>query len=93
MAKKDVYLAAVTLTKGYTFDWIEGEMWEKSPFTGFDLIRQRQRWIQGIFLVVHSNKLPFWARVGLAATWYSWLTTSISMLNILLSARYPILLA
>lgn len=33
---EDTYFAISAMTKGYTFDWIEGEMWEKSPFTFWD---------------------------------------------------------
>ena len=40
-------------------------MWEKSPFTLADFIKQRKRWIQGIFLVVHDSRLPIRVRIGL----------------------------
>ena len=45
--------------EGYRFSWIEGEMWEKSPFTIWDFLQQRKRWIQGIYLVVHSNLVSY----------------------------------
>ncbi len=53
---EDTYFAMSALTKGYSFDWIEGEMWEKSPFSVKDFLQQRKRWIQGIFLVVHDKE-------------------------------------
>jgi egghead protein (zeste-white 4 protein) len=37
-------------------------MWEKSPFTLSDFIKQRKRWLQGILLVVHDSRLPLRVR-------------------------------
>ena len=44
--------------QGYTFDFIEGEMHEKSPFTFKDFIKQRKRWIQGFYLVCTAPVIP-----------------------------------
>ena len=44
---------------------VTGEMWEKSPFTLSDFIKQRKRWLQGIVLVVHDSRLPIRVRLGL----------------------------
>lgn len=87
---EDTYFAMSALTKGYSFDWIEGEMWEKSPFSVKDFLQQRKRWIQGIFLVVHDKKLPIKSRFCLALALYSWLTLPLSTSNVYLSAFYPI---
>jgi egghead protein (zeste-white 4 protein) len=78
------------MTKGYSFDWIDGEMWEKSPFSFWDFLQQRKRWMQGIFLVVHDKKLPLKSRFCLSLALYSWLTLPLSTSNIYLSALYPI---
>ena len=45
--------------------YFSGEMWEKSPFTLSDFIKQRKRWLQGILLVVHDRHLPIRVRIGL----------------------------
>lgn len=42
-----------------------GEMHEKSPFTFWDFLQQRKRWIQGIFLTVHSPEIPIKNKVSL----------------------------
>lgn len=55
---EDNYFGMVALREGYSFDFIEGEMWEKSPFTIYDFLQQRKRWLQGILLVVHSSHIP-----------------------------------
>jgi egghead protein (zeste-white 4 protein) len=46
-------------------------MWEKSPFTLSDFIKQRKRWLQGIFLVVHDRRLPVRVRIGLGKIKYN----------------------
>lgn len=87
---EDTYFAMSAMTKGYSFGWIDGEMWEKSPFSFWDFLQQRKRWMQGIFLVVHDNKLPIRSRVCLSLALYSWLTLPLTTSNVYLSAIYPI---
>lgn len=36
---EDAYFAVRAVTCGFSFDWVEGEMQERSPFTLGDLIR------------------------------------------------------
>ena len=55
---EDTFLGIVALDQGYTFDFIEGEMHEKSPFTFKDFIKQRKRWIQGFYLVCTAPVIP-----------------------------------
>lgn len=87
---EDTYFAMKAMSKGYTFDWIDGEMWEKSPFSFWDFLQQRKRWMQGIFLVVHDSKLPMKARLGLAIALYSWITIPLTTSNVILSVFFPI---
>lgn len=76
--------------KGYSFDFIEGEMYEKSPFTMLDFLQQRKRWLQGILLVVHSSLIPVRHKLLLAISVYSWVTMPLSSSNLVLAAIYPI---
>jgi beta-1,4-mannosyltransferase len=43
---EDCFFAMRAFSKGYTFNFIEGEMYEKSPFTMLDFLQQRKRWLQ-----------------------------------------------
>lgn len=87
---EDCYFAMKAYMEGYTFNFVEGEMWEKSPFTLWDFIQQRKRWIQGILLVVHSKEIPLVNKIFLAISCYSWVTLPLSTSNILLAALCPI---
>ncbi|XP_022918544.1 beta-1,4-mannosyltransferase egh [Onthophagus taurus] len=87
---EDCFFAMRALDEGYSFNFIEGEMWEKSPFTLWDFVQQRKRWLQGILLVVHSKALPFKKKVLLAISCYSWVTLPLSASNVVLAALCPI---
>ncbi|KAK6173829.1 hypothetical protein SNE40_017218 [Patella caerulea] len=58
---EDCYFGMKAWEKGYKFNFIEGQMWEKSTFSVMDYIRQRRRWFLGIAKVFLSNniKLPY----------------------------------
>ncbi|CAF3531698.1 unnamed protein product [Adineta steineri] len=87
---EDTYFAMLAMSKNKKFGWIEGEMWEKSPFTLSDFIKQRKRWLQGIFLVVHDKHLPLRVRIGLGIALYSWITLPLTSLNVILTPLCPI---
>ena len=55
---EDAYFGLLAASKGFTFGFIEGDMWEKSPFTILDFLRQRKRWMQGLLRVTHSANIP-----------------------------------
>ncbi|KAI6214809.1 hypothetical protein M3Y94_00312000 [Aphelenchoides besseyi] len=58
---EDCFFSMIAFRDGYSFDFIDGEMHEKSPFTIWDFLQQRKRWLQGIFfdrsLESNSNAL------------------------------------
>jgi len=55
---EDTYFGILAASQGFSFNFIQGEMWEKSPFTLIDFLQQRKRWLQGLLLVTHSSKIP-----------------------------------
>ena len=87
---EDCFFAMKAYAEGYTFDFIDGEMWEKSPFTLWDFVQQRKRWLQGILLVVHSKIIPVKKKLFLALSCYSWVTLPLSTSNIILAGLCPI---
>lgn len=87
---EDCYFSMIAYKDGYTFDFIEGEMWEKSPFSIRDFLQQRKRWMQGIFLVVHSPKVPLQNKLFLAMSLYAWMTIPLSTTNLILASLCPL---
>lgn len=87
---EDCFFSMVAFSRGYSFDFIEGALWEKSPFTVSDLLQQRKRWLQGIFLVVHSPRIPPKYKIWLACSLYAWATMPLATSNLFLAPRYPL---
>lgn len=87
---EDCFFAMRAFREGYTFNFVEGEMWEKSPFSLWDFLQQRKRWMQGILLVVHSRAIPIRHKLLLALSCYSWVTMPLSTSNVMLAALFPI---
>jgi len=87
---EDCFFSMVAYQEGYSFDFIEGEMWEKSPFTFWDFLQQRKRWMQGIWLVVHSPVIRPRYKWLLALALYSWVTLPLATSNLVLAAFFPL---
>ena len=87
---EDCYFSMVAMEKGYKFDFVQGEMYEKSPFTLMDFIRQRRRWVQGIWLVVHNFKIPIRTKFFLILSHYAALTLPLVTLNVFLNLAIKI---
>ncbi|XP_074592912.1 beta-1,4-mannosyltransferase egh-like [Brevipalpus obovatus] len=88
---EDTFFAMIAFKKGYSFDFIEGEMHEKSPFTLTDLLRQRKRWTQGAILVAHSLEIPLKNKFLFGMTLYSQLLAPLAGSGVVLSTLYPLL--
>lgn len=70
---EDAFFAMVARTKGVRFSWIDALMFEQSPFTLTDFMKQRSRWLVGGLLVVTCKRIPLWARWvmgGLTIVWF-----------------------
>lgn len=87
---EDCYFAMMAASKGNTFDFIDGEMQEKSPFTLLDFIQQRKRWLQGLLLVVHSSAIPWRTKILLATTVYSTAMLPLAISNLFWAPLLPI---
>jgi len=86
---EDCFFGIVALDQGYSFDFIQGEMLEKSPFTFRDLFKQRKRWMQGIYLVCQSPLIPVKSKLILSISLASWLTMPLTTSNVFLSQMFP----
>ncbi|CAL2036805.1 CBN-BRE-3 protein [Caenorhabditis brenneri] len=87
---EDCFFSMVAMKHGYTFDFIEGEMHEKSPFTMWDFLQQRKRWLQGILLTVHSSKIAVVHKALLALSLYAWATMPLTSLQVFLCPLFPL---
>uniref|UniRef100_A0AC35UD44 Glyco_trans_2-like domain-containing protein n=1 Tax=Rhabditophanes sp. KR3021 TaxID=114890 RepID=A0AC35UD44_9BILA len=87
---EDCFFSMVAIRDNFTFDFIEGDMMEKSPFNFWDLLQQRKRWLQGIYLTVHSSQIPWKTKMWLGLSLYAWITMPITSFNLLLCPLLPV---
>ncbi|KAH7731670.1 beta 1,4-mannosyltransferase egh [Aphelenchoides avenae] len=87
---EDCFFSMIAYRDGYSFNFIEGEMYEKSPFTFWDFLQQRKRWLQGIYLTVHSKLIPVRCKIFLALSLYAWATMPFTSVQVLLCPLLPL---
>ncbi|KAH9505687.1 hypothetical protein Btru_055500 [Bulinus truncatus] len=61
---EDCFFACVAYSRGHSFGFVDGTMFEQSTFNFADFVRQRRRWTYGILLTALSNKIPLKYKVG-----------------------------
>ncbi|XP_055898640.1 beta-1,4-mannosyltransferase egh-like [Biomphalaria glabrata] len=61
---EDCYFACLAYSKGISFGFVEGTMIEQSTFTIQDFIKQRHRWMHGIYLTALSPIIPVRYKLG-----------------------------
>ncbi|VDK78299.1 unnamed protein product [Litomosoides sigmodontis] len=87
---EDCFFSMIAFRDGYTFDFIEGEMLEKSPFTFWDFLQQRKRWLQGIFLTVHAKQIPTKNKILLGLSFYAWASMPVTSMQMYLFHAFPL---
>lgn len=56
---EDAFFALLARSKDVRFAWVDALMFEQSPFTVKDFIKQRSRWLVGGLRVIGSNRIPW----------------------------------
>lgn len=88
---EDSYFAIQAVNHGFTFDWIEGEMLEKSPFSFKDFVKQRKRWVQGLYLLVSDRNVKSnLTKKCFAYSLWIWMSLPIQIINSIILLFYPI---
>lgn len=87
---EDCYFALNAYQMGYTFNWVEGVLYECSPFTILDFIQQRKRWFQGILLTVNSPEIRLKYKFLVGTVVYGWAVLPLTTLAVTLGRWYPL---
>jgi egghead protein (zeste-white 4 protein) len=94
---EDAYFALVAQSMGIEFGFIHTYMYEKSPFSVKDFIKQRHRWFGGLWYCALDKALPWRDRILLATfmvMWsVSWLCIAMVYINLLYPTGTPVWLA
>ncbi|KAK3595735.1 hypothetical protein CHS0354_025359 [Potamilus streckersoni] len=80
---------AVEKDIGFDFGPKGSEMWEKSPFTIVDYIKQRKRWFVGRMYTLLSPNIPVKYKLFLIPTDLSWLLLTLNLSNSFVSLLFP----
>ncbi len=86
---EDAYFALMAQQAGVRFGFIHAFMYEKSPFTLGDFIRQRRRWFGGLWLCALTPRLPWRERAALASFMVLWSISWFCILMVFVNIVYP----
>lgn len=86
---EDAYFALLLQAAGFEFKFLNTFMYEKSPFTVADFVRQRRRWFGGLWLCVLSRNIPLKERWLLGTFMLMWSTCWLSLLMVYLNLLIP----
>ena len=87
---EDLMFALIAWSRGFKFNFVDGEMWEKSPFTLKDYFEQRKRWFVGHMFTLLSNKVPIKCKLGMIPTDLGWFLLFGNILNLPASIMFPL---
>lgn len=82
---EDAHFALKARSTGVRFAWIDALMFEQSPFSFQDFVKQRARWLVGGLLVAYRSRIPRRLRVVMATLCGLWAAMPLTFLALLLS--------
>eukprot|EP00186_Timspurckia_oligopyrenoides_P005306 CAMPEP_0182450730 /NCGR_PEP_ID=MMETSP1172-20130603/43336_1 /TAXON_ID=708627 /ORGANISM="Timspurckia oligopyrenoides, Strain CCMP3278" /LENGTH=984 /DNA_ID=CAMNT_0024648449 /DNA_START=192 /DNA_END=3146 /DNA_ORIENTATION=- len=77
---EDTYFAFIARGERVNFRWIDAFMYEQSPFTFLDFVKQRARWLGGLLRVCFEDKIPLQFRLILVTFNVVWISLPLSLL-------------
>jgi beta-1,4-mannosyltransferase len=88
---EDAYLAMQIIDHNYHFGWLNGNIFEQSPYTYKDFIKQRKRWFVGLKNVVKDRRIRWKNKIVLLISillWsVSWVAFAVTLLNFVLPSE------
>jgi beta-1,4-mannosyltransferase len=85
---EDAYFAMLARTRSVRFAWIDAFMYEQSPFTFEDFVKQRARWLVGGLKVCSSERIPFHIRSGMLAMTGLWSLMPFTYFSLMLAILF-----
>jgi beta-1,4-mannosyltransferase len=83
---EDAYFALKCAQRGVKFAWIDGAIREQSPFTLYDFLKQRRRWLNGLQLLILDHSVSLRQRlplgVSLLLSHVAWLGFAVTVYNL-----------
>lgn len=86
---EDAFFALVARSTGVRFAWVDAFMYEQSPFSLSDFVKQRARWLVGGFNVISSPKIEVVRRAAMAPLVSLWAMMPFTYIGLLLAITFP----
>ncbi len=86
---EDAYFALLAQSAGIRFKFVEGFMYERSPFSLSDFAKQRQRWFGGLWLCVLSPGIRLSEKIVLGTFMLLWTVSWLCILMVFVNLAYP----
>lgn len=86
---EDAYFALVAQSLGVKFEFIHAFMYEKSPFSMSDFVKQRRRWFGGLWLCALAPNIPLRHRLVLATFMVLWSISWLCIMMVYVNFFYP----
>jgi egghead protein (zeste-white 4 protein) len=86
---EDAYFALAAQAAGVEFRFIHAFMYEQSPFSIRDFVRQRRRWFGGLWLCALSPAIPLKERLVLGTFMVLWSVSWLCNVMIYVNLIYP----
>lgn len=86
---EDAFFALLARSTGVRFAWVDAFMYEQSPFTLSDFVKQRARWLVGGFNVIGSPKIDLVRRAAMAPLVSLWAMMPFTYIGLLLAIAFP----
>ncbi|MBA42510.1 MAG: hypothetical protein CMF62_00685 [Magnetococcales bacterium] len=85
---EDAFFALHAVDLGIKFAYIDAFMYESSPFSIIDFLKQRRRWITGLWKVCTTPQINFTTRSPLILMMVFWSISFVSWITFLVSAIF-----
>jgi len=82
---EDAFFALYARSKNIKFQFVNGMMYERSPFSMMDFVKQRKRWFIGLWLTCTASKIPLSSRKEMIFGMLMWTLQPISYICILIN--------
>lgn len=77
---EDAFWAMAEMARGHRCRWVEGYLAEQPPARVRDFLKQRRRWLWGLFLVLRHAPAPLWMKLALGVCVMGWALSALGVI-------------
>jgi hypothetical protein len=86
---EDAHMALKIMDNGYKFGWLNGNVYEQSPYSWRDFIAQRKRWFVGLTFVERQKDITWYNRLILVFSRFMWAISWMAFVITVLNVFFP----